>query len=118
MQGDLGGLAVAAPSPTIDPADIPAAPAPGGGGECGADGEIALDIVASGIAWDTTCLVAPAGEPFTVTVDNQDDGIPHNFDLLAEEGGDQIAATEVAPGPITESLDVDPLDPGDVLLRV
>lgn len=112
VRGDLGGLAVAAPSPTIDPADIPAAPAPGGGGECGADGEIALDIVASGIAWDTTCLVAPAGEPFTVTVDNQDDGIPHNFDLLAEEGGDQIAATEVAPGPITESLDVDPLDPG------
>ncbi|MET0801222.1 MAG: cupredoxin domain-containing protein [Actinomycetota bacterium] len=113
VQGDLGGLAVAAPSPTIDPADIPAAPSPGGGGECGADGTVALDIVASGIAWSTTCLVAPAGEPFTVNVDNQDDGIPHNFDLLTEEGGDQIAATEVAPGPVQEPLDVDPLDPGE-----
>ncbi len=112
VQGDLAELAVAAPSPTIDPGDIPAPPVDGGG-ECGADGEILLDIVASGIAWDTTCLVAPAGEAFTVNIDNQDAGIPHNFDLLTEEGGDQIGATEVQPGVVQETLDVDPLDAGE-----
>jgi hypothetical protein len=112
VQGELAELAVAAPSPTVDPADV-APPPTGDGGECGADGTIALDIVARGIAWDTTCLVAPAGEPFTVNIDNQDEGIPHNFDLLTEEGGDQIGATEVENGPVLQTLDVDPLDAGE-----
>ena len=84
-----------------------------GGGECGADGEILLDIVASGVAWDTSCLVAPAGEAFTVNVDNQDAGIPHNFDLLTEEGGDEIGKTAVEPGPVQQTLDVDALDAGE-----
>ena len=92
-------------------------PSPGppttGGGECGADGEILLDIVASGVAWDTSCLVAPAGEAFTVNIDNQDAGIPHNFDLLTEEGGDEIGKTAVEPGPVQQTLDVDPLDAGE-----
>jgi hypothetical protein len=112
--GDVGELTVAAPSPTADPGEAPAPEPDGdGGGECGADGEIALDIVAEGIAWDTTCLVAPANEPFTVNVDNQDEGIPHNFDLLTEEGGDQIAATPVENGIVQQTLDVDPLDAGE-----
>ena len=113
VQGEVGELAVAAPSPTIDPAEIPAPAPTDGGGECGADGEILLDIVALGIAWDTTCLVAPAGEEFTVNVDNQDDGIPHNFDLLTEEGGEQIEATEVQPGIVQQELPVEPLDAGN-----
>ncbi|CAN5644256.1 hypothetical protein BH18ACT17_BH18ACT17_03850 [soil metagenome] len=113
VQGEVGELDFAAPSPTIDPADIPGPAPTDGGGECGADGEIALDIVAQGIAWDTTCLVAPAGESFTVNVDNQDDGIPHNFDLLTEEGGESIAATEVQPGIVQQTLDVDALDAGN-----
>jgi len=113
VQGDIGELPVAAPSPTIDPDQIPAPPPVDGGGECGADGEILLDIVAIGIAWDTSCLVAPAGEAFTVNVDNQDAGIQHNFDLLTEEGGDQIGATAVEAGPVQQTLDVDPLDAGE-----
>jgi hypothetical protein len=110
--GDIGELPVAAPSPTIDPDQIPA-PAPGPGEECGADGETLLDIVAIGIAWDPTCLVAPAGEAFTVNVDNQDAGTQHNFNLLTEQGGDSIGATEVEAGPVQQTLDVEPLDAGD-----
>ncbi|MDH5223441.1 MAG: cupredoxin domain-containing protein [Actinomycetota bacterium] len=114
VQGDVADLAVAAPSPTVAPDQVPApAPDGGGGGDCGADGEIRLDIVAKGIAWDTTCLVGPAGEAFTVNVDNQDAGIPHNFDLLTEEGGDQIGATAVEPGIVQQTLDIDPLDVGE-----
>ena len=59
------------------------------------------------------CLVAPAGEAFTVNIDNQDAGIPHNFDLLTEEGGDEIGKTAVEPGPVQQTLDVDPLDAGE-----
>lgn len=113
VQGDVAELAVAAPSPTIDPGEIPAPAPDGGGGQCGADGEILLDIVASGVAWDTSCLVAPAGEPFTVNIDNQDAGIPHNFDLLTEEGGDEIGKTAIEPGPVQQTLDVDRLDAGE-----
>ena len=47
-----------------------------------------------------------------MNVDNQDADIPHNLDLLTEEGGEQIAATEVEPGPVQQTLDVDPLDAG------
>ena len=111
VQGDIGQLPVAAPSPTVAPDQIPAPTTDGG--ECGADGEILLDIVASGVAWDTSCLVAPAGEAFTVNIDNQDAGIPHNFDLLTEEGGDEIGKTAVEPGPVQQTLDVDPLDAGE-----
>ncbi|HVF07725.1 MAG TPA: cupredoxin domain-containing protein, partial [Actinomycetota bacterium] len=113
VQGDVGELAVAAPSPTIDPGQVPTAPTNGGGDECGADGEIVLDIVAEGIAWIPTCLVAPAGEAFTVNVDNQDAGIPHNFNLLVEEGGESIGMTAVEPGVVQQTLDVDPLDEGE-----
>ncbi len=48
----MGELAVAAPSPTVDPGEIPVTPPDGEGGECGANGEILLDIVAEGIALD------------------------------------------------------------------
>lgn len=111
VQGDVGELAVAAPSPTADPAQISVAP-PDGGGECGADGKILLDIVAEGVAWNPTCLVAPAGEAFTVNVDNQDAGIAHNFHLFVEEGGESIDMTALEPGVVQQTLDVDSLDAG------
>jgi len=112
VEGDMGEIAVAAPSPTIDPAQLPTAP-PDGGGECGADGEVLLDLVAEGIQWIPTCLVAPADEAFTVNVDNQDVGIPHNLHLFVEEGGESIATTDVQSGIVQQMLDVDPLDSGE-----
>ena len=48
-----------------------------------------------------------------MNIDNQDAGIPHNFDLLTEEGGEEIGKTAVEPGPIQQTLDVDALDAGE-----
>jgi hypothetical protein len=106
--GDPQDVVVARPSPSIT---VSAGPAPSAG--CGEDGKIALDIVAKGIAWDTTCLVAPANEAFTINIDNQDAGIPHNLDLFTEAGGTSIAATELQAGPVQQTLDVDPLEAGE-----
>jgi hypothetical protein len=108
VQGDVSAdlyVANPSPAPTISLA-------PAGNTECGADGKIALDIIAKGIAWDTNCLVAPAGEKFTINVDNQDAGVPHNFDALTEQGGTELGKTEIAAGPIKQTLDLGPLDAG------
>ena len=104
---EIPDLLIAAPSP---PPQAPEPPA--GGGDCGQDGEIVLDIVALNTAFDPTCLIGPAGEPFTVTFENQDQGIPHNFEILPEPGGEVIAGTEVKPGVYTDELDVSALDEG------
>ena len=106
VQGDVTDLQVAAPSPTPSGG---AAPPPNA--SCGADGKVVLDIAAVGLAFDTNCLVADAGKPFTVTFNNPD-AVAHNFDLMVEAAGAQIGATELKPGPGTEQLKVDTLDPG------
>jgi hypothetical protein len=106
--GEPEDIIVARPSPSIT---VSIGPAPSAG--CGEDGAIALDIVAKGTAWDTNCLVAPAGEPFTINIDNQDAGIPHNLDLFDQAGGTSLAATELQAGPVKQTLDVDPLDAGE-----
>jgi mono/diheme cytochrome c family protein len=74
-----------------------------------------LTIVASGIAWNTSALSAVANAPLTITVDNQDDGTPHNWRLFGnpDGDGDPIAGTEIENGPVTQTLNFGPLDPGD-----
>lgn len=106
--GEPEDIIVARPSPSIT---VSIGPAPSTG--CGDDGVIALDIVARGIAWDTTCLVAPADEAFTINVDNQDAGIPHNLNLQDEQGGTTIAKSDLETGPVQQTIDVDPLAAGE-----
>jgi plastocyanin len=118
VQGDMGELAVAAPSPTIDPAEMPTAAPSDGGGECGADGQILLDIVAEGIAWTPTCLVAPAGEPFTITMDNRDAGTQHNVAIAADSDfADFLFTGSLETGPAVVEYEVDPLDAGPYPFR-
>ncbi len=110
LLGILGDIEVtlAQPSPSIE--------VQGGGGTegCGDDGEIVLDIVAVNTAWDPVCLVAEAGKPFTINIDNQDDAAAtgaHNLHLSDASGAD-IAANDLAPGPYQVELPVDALEVG------
>jgi plastocyanin len=64
-------------------------------------GEVTL--VAKSIKWDTECLEAPAGEPLTIVVDNQDRAVSHN--LHVKDAPDE-AKTELEAGPVTQRLDV------------
>ncbi|HEX6845058.1 MAG TPA: cupredoxin domain-containing protein [Actinomycetota bacterium] len=104
-------VALPSPAPTISLAPEPAA-------ECGADGKLALDIVALNVAFDLNCLVAPAGEPFEINFDNQDAGIPHNVAIYT----DSSAATSLFVGETFNGVDqrayaVDPLDAGTYFFR-
>lgn len=73
---EVTGLLVAAPSPT-------AAATTGGAQGCGDDGKPILDIVAAGTSFNTLCLVALAGKPFSVSFDNQDP-FPHNLSIYSD----------------------------------
>jgi mono/diheme cytochrome c family protein len=74
-----------------------------------------LSIIAKGIAWSKTTLSGLPDVPLTLTVDNQDNGIPHNiaFTQGAEPGGDPVARTEIQTGPVTETLNFGPLAAGE-----
>jgi mono/diheme cytochrome c family protein/plastocyanin len=74
-----------------------------------------ITIVAQNIAWDKTLINALAGVPLTVIVDNRDNGTPHNihFHKGSDASGDSIAQTEIEPGPVTQTLNFGPLEPGD-----
>jgi plastocyanin len=99
--GDLTDIVVAQPSPSLTRSAAPTAP----GGECGKDKTVQLDTVAKGLAFDPTCLVGAPGS-FTITMDNQDAGIPHNIDVYDKKDGTSLFKTDTSPGVTKETLDV------------
>jgi mono/diheme cytochrome c family protein/plastocyanin len=74
-----------------------------------------LTITAQGIAWDYTALSAIAGQPATITVQNNDDGTAHNWVLFDGEDADapRIAETPIENGVVTQTVDFGPLEAGD-----
>ena len=75
-------------------------------------GKPVLQIVAEGTAFDPTCLVAPAGEPFTIEFDNRDPVAatgPHNIAIAVDEAAvasDPIFKGDLVNGPDTVAYDV------------
>ncbi len=71
-----------------------------------------LEISANSLtSFNVDALEAPAAEPLSVTFDNQDSGVQHNFALYEDEGDAEggakpIAATELEPGPDSQTVDV------------
>jgi plastocyanin len=79
------------------------------GSEGGAAGERAeVELGARDITFDETEIEVPAGE-ITITFDNEDDGVSHNLHVMA--GADDFA-TEIEPGPITQTLTFTIEEPG------
>jgi len=59
-----------------------------------------LAIVASDNKFDRDCLAAPADQAFTIELDNQDSGIPHNVSLYDTANGDkELYKGELISGP-------------------
>jgi hypothetical protein len=106
--GEIPDLLIAAPPP------LPSV-APPSTAECGEDGEIVLDIVAQGSTFRPNCLVAPADQPFEIDYDNQD-AIIHNLVIAADADSvsDPIFQSPDVQGPDQATLDVEPLDAGDL----
>ncbi|MEX0989736.1 MAG: cupredoxin domain-containing protein [Actinomycetota bacterium] len=108
-------LALANPSPTATGPPAAAEPT----GEPTGQAETELTIVAPpgaiGTGFDTASLLAAAKEDLTVTFDNQDPGVPHNWKLFdgADDAAPEIASSADLTGPASEDVSVEPLDPGD-----
>jgi plastocyanin len=79
-----------------------------------AAGATQIEIVAAALGFNKGSLEATAGQPFTITLDNQDD-VSHTFQIYTEEGGDEIAGVEpstVSPGS-TGTLTTTIAEPGE-----
>jgi plastocyanin len=117
-QAPLGGLALAHPLPTLAP---PTAAATTPAATCQPDGTT-LQISAQNIAFDKSCLAAPAGKAFTIEFNNQDAGTPHNVEIFTDSSatnrlGGATDSGDFIPGPATVSYKVDPLKAGTYFFR-
>ena len=73
-----------------------------------------LTVVGENIAFDKTTLSANASAPITIDFDNKDDGVDHNIHFFkgADASGASVGATDVAAGPVKQTLNLGTLAPG------
>jgi plastocyanin len=62
-----------------------------------------LTVVAKTIAFDVNEIVLKANSTITLTLDNQDPGIPHNLVILTSENGTKIFGQPYFNGPAKET---------------
>ena len=93
-----GACDQATPSPAATPAGDP---------------DVAIDLIAWGIAFQPGAVTISAGTDFVVNLDNRDAGVPHNVVLLAGPNfSTTLAKGEIKAGPATMDLAVEGLIPG------
>jgi plastocyanin len=81
--------------------------------QCRAAQNGVLSIVAHGIHFDTSCLQAPAGQPFKISFDNKDAGIPHNVAIFTDASTtDNLFRGAIVTGVTQVTYDVSPLAGG------
>lgn len=98
--GDTDAAAdTAADDPTDDGPDPTEAP--------GAQTQVTL--TAEGISFDQDSITVPAGEEVTITYENRDEALAHNLRVF---GPDEEFATEIAQGPVTQTLTFTIDEPG------
>jgi plastocyanin len=71
-----------------------------------------VEISASGVAFSTDTLTAPADTAFTLHFDNQDAGIQHNV-AISDSAGAEVFKGEIFPGPGTRDYAVPALEAGE-----
>jgi hypothetical protein len=81
-----------------------------------------LQQTASGIAFQKTCLAAPAGQPFTIQFDNKDSGTQHNIHILSADptqdpSAESLFVGGLVTGPQTTTYDVKALPAGKLFFR-
>ena len=70
------------------------------------------EINADDLEFDAATITAPAGEPFTVVFVNME-GVPHNFSVYEEEGGELIAEGTVISEGETDEVEIQGLSAGE-----
>jgi len=85
---------------------------PGGSAAPPSSGPVAdVTITAQGIVFLEASVTAPADKPFTIAFDNEDNGTPHNVELL-DGAGTSVYKGEVFNGIATKVYDVPALPAG------
>jgi len=101
------------PTPTASPSPSPS----GGVAACEPAGDT-LHVSAMNAVFDTDCLAAPAGSPFTIVFDNMDPGVPHNVSIYTDPTAAQALFTgELLTGPGKITYTVDALEAGTYFFR-
>ncbi|MEX2557907.1 MAG: cupredoxin domain-containing protein [Actinomycetota bacterium] len=78
----------------------------------------ALTLVAKDIDFDKSCLIAPANQPITITMDNKDAGIPHNFAIYPDlRSSAALFKGENVLGPVVKAYKVPALAAGEYHFR-
>jgi hypothetical protein len=84
---------------------------PGGTAAPSAAPEATIVLTAKDIAFDTDSISGPKDLPFTLALDNQDDGVPHNVEFQDGTGA-SVWKGEIFNGIDTRVYDVGPLPGG------
>jgi plastocyanin len=97
-------------SPTVSPTptESPAA-------TCDEPSQTKIELVASSAHFDVKCLVAPAGEPLTVTLKNKD-SFNHNFSVYTLDFKSEFTG-DISYGGETFHYKVPALEPGQYLFQ-
>ena len=112
--GVLAACSSAAPAPATAEASGTGPAVPGPGDPTPVAGQAAgpgIVITARDISFEPVAVTATAGVPFTLVMDNRDDGIPHGIAVKGMDGT-AIAKGEIVTGPARTELAVAPLVAG------
>ena len=77
-----------------------------------------LSITADDIHFSASCLAAPAGQPFTITFDNKDSGVPHNVAIYSDSSASKVLFRgQIVTGAATTTYHVPALPAGTYYFR-
>ena len=88
----------------------------GGGGQGGGGGGGATaTVTASGVAFDTSTIDLPAGEPSTIHFVNDDNGVQHNIAIFpsADDLANELFRGDLVTGVAEIDYAIDPLEAGE-----
>jgi len=91
----------------------------GAAAECAPSPDAALTVCAfDDQAFVSERLSAPAGEPFVIAFENEDDGVPHNVAIYTDDSAEEsLFVGDLVEGPATVSYGVPAIDPGEYYFR-
>lgn len=115
----VGRATAAAPTtPTVSAGSAPSAPSPQASTAACKPSGAALQVMATLSKFDSGCLAAPAGKPFTVALANHDAGVPHNLAIYADQtAGKPLFHGDLVTGPTSITYHVGPLPAGRYFFR-
>jgi plastocyanin/uncharacterized membrane protein len=87
--------------------------------ECSPSSDAAATVCAfDEQSFSSNLLSVPAGEPFGLAFDNEDDGVPHNVSIYTDDSAAQsLFVGRLVDGPKNVTYDVPAIDPGTYYFR-